>query len=119
MKSIEDKIFDQIIEWETKAGESFNDYFSHDSINDVSWAMWLLGKGYKEHATKIIVEINAGNRCIDQNVLYELKPVSEYADDLTREEVNDNFTYNMKIMAEFLAATDTYRTKFNNFIKDY
>ena len=87
---------DEIGNWEEETGESFTDRFMHDNVKDLSWAFWLLGKGYTEHALEIIKEIEAGNTCIDQDVLYDIYPDWEDQDK------------NIEIWAEFLAATPSY-----------
>lgn len=67
-----EELFDKIQNWEIDHSESFNDYFSHDNIRDSSWAFWLLGKGFNNHAHIIMDEILADNKCIDQEVLYHV-----------------------------------------------
>lgn len=91
----------KIRKWEFDAGESFTDQYMHDNVKDVSWAFWLLGKGYHERANELIDLIQAGNKCIDQELLYEL-----YGDP-------DNWTeefhmMNVALWAEFLIASDRY-----------
>lgn len=105
-----EELFQKIREWEIDVAESFNDRFSHDNISDQSWAFWLLGKGYIEHANKIIDEILKGEKCIDQVLLYDV-----YTDDLEWEEALDN---NTKLMAEFLTSTPYYTNKVTEFFNE-
>lgn len=44
----------RIRKWEMRAGESFTDYYMHDKVKNVSWAFWLLGKGFNERANELI-----------------------------------------------------------------
>lgn len=110
MKKEVREIFDIIAKFEMEQGESFNDCFSHDNISDNSWAFFLMGKGHVEHGNKIIDEKLKGNTCIDQELLYHVKPTGE--SDLDIKENYENWEYNMTLMAEFLAATQYYTIKF-------
>jgi hypothetical protein len=97
---------DKIREWELSAGESFTDYYMHDSVKDVSWAFWLLGKGFTERANELIDLIQAGETCIDQELLYEI-----YPQDITEGESSwdsDIHSANICLWAEFLVASDRY-----------
>ena len=105
-----------IISWEHDAGESFSDYFSHGTIKDVSWAFWLVGKGFSGHAEVIIAELNGGNKCLDQDLLYDIYP--EQDDDLDYDLICKNHDKNIKIMAEFLLATSTYKSRITKFLKE-
>lgn len=108
------ELFDKINAWVENAGESFTDYFMHDNVKDNSWAFWLLGKGYTEHANIIIVEILGGNNCIDQEVLYEVFP--EYLDDEGSVWSRENYEKNVMLWAEFLLSTPYYSDKVNKFL---
>lgn len=94
----------KIVEWEFSAGESFTDYYMHDHVKDVSWAFWLLGKGFVTRANTLIDLIQAGKKCIDQELLYNLH-------DHMQAYVNDQeaaHTDNVLLWAEFLVASDRY-----------
>jgi len=39
------QIYNKIIWWEREMGEDFNDNFSHDKVNGICWAFYLLGRG--------------------------------------------------------------------------
>ncbi len=110
------EVLKKILEWEQDAGESFVDYFCHDTIKDSSWAFFLLGKGLKGHATVIINEILDDNECIGQDVLYEIKP--EYSEDTPHVFNKENFEYNMSVVAEFIACTEYYVNQFVTFLKE-
>jgi hypothetical protein len=107
-----EELFQKITDWEIDKGESFNDYFSHSNISNQSWLFWLLGKGYIEHANRIIDEILKGEKCIDQVLLYDV-----YTEDdaLDWEEALDK---NTKLMAEFLTSTPYYTNKVTEFFND-
>lgn len=96
----------KIRSWELDAGESFTDYYMHDRVKNVSWAFWLLGKGFSERANTLIDLIQSGQQYIDQELLYEL-----YDQDITEgesswdEEVHKK---NILVWAEFLIASDRY-----------
>jgi hypothetical protein len=94
----------KIREWEMNAGESFTDYYMHDKVKDVSWAFWLLGKGFTERSNELIDLIQAGNKCIDQELLYDL-----YGDTYNGGEwTEDTHQHNILLWAEFLVASDRY-----------
>lgn len=102
-----------IEEWESEMGESFNDNFSHDNIKNSSWAFFLLGKGFQEHANNIITQILDGETCLDQEELYDIKKEVEGMGMTALEEV---WKFNRGIMSEFLCATPHYFEKFKIFI---
>lgn len=90
---------EKILSWEANAGESFTDYFMHNRVKDVSWAFWLLGKGYEERANILINKIQAGEKCIDQETLYHI-----HMDVWDEEE----FHKDVELWADFLTASDRY-----------
>lgn len=99
-----EELFDKITDWEADAGESFNDYFSHDSIKDSSWAFWLLGKGFTDHANEIINQILSQTTCIDQAVLYDIFPIRDENDNF----IFENYEKNLMLISEFLVSTSFY-----------
>ena len=99
-----EELFDKITDWEGEVGESFNDYFSHDSIKDSSWAFWLLGKGFHDHANEIINQILTEKMCIDQSVLYDIFPVYDDEDKF----IEKNYEKNLMLISEFLVSTPFY-----------
>ncbi len=107
------ELCEKIREFETKAGESFTDYYMHDNVKDTSWAFWLLGRGFTEHANIIIDEILAGETCIDQDTLYDVYP--EY--DEIGDWVKGSYEKNAMLWAEFLVATPYYLNSVNEFLK--
>ena len=111
-----EELIEKINNWVENAGESFTDYFMHDNVKDTSWAFWLLGKGYTEHANKIINEILAGETCIDQEILYEIFP--EYVGGETISWSRDNYDKNLVLWAEFLVATPYYLNKVTEFLTE-
>ena len=107
----------QIFEWEREAGESFTDYFMHDSVRDVSWAFWLLGKGFVERANEILNEVNADKKlCLDQELLYDIYPSYEGKDCSWNE---DNYYKNVRLWAEFLVSTDIYFQRITEWFDNY
>ena len=117
MKSKE-KIFEEIVVWEESMGECFYDYFCHDNISNVSWAFFLLGKGFVKHANDIVNEHVNNDGYVGQEELYELKPVNGGEIELSVDEERENWRYNMEVMSEFLSLTDFYQNKLTNFFKE-
>lgn len=110
-------MFQRIIAWEREAGESFTDYYMHDNVRDVSWAFWLLGKGFVERANEILNEINADKKlCLDQELLYDIYPTYEGEDCSWNE---DNFYKNVKLWAEFLVSSDIYLQRTTEWFDNY
>ena len=74
-----------IIEWEAEAQESFTDYYMHDCINWADWSKWLFHNGHKDRSMKIYHQIQKGNTCIDQELLFRVhgcetpKDLEDYA----------------------------------------
>lgn len=99
-----EELFDEITKWEVEVGESFNDYFSHDSISDSSWAFWILGKGFNVHANEIIKQILTERTCIDQEILYNIFPVYDENDNF----IEENYDKNLMLLSEFLVSTPYY-----------
>lgn len=104
----------RIRKWEMRAGESFTDYYMHDKVKNVSWAFWLLGKGFNERANELIDLIQSGERCIDQELLYELYGDS-YNGGIWTEETH---MQNVELWAEFLIASDRYWNEIVQWFKE-
>lgn len=101
---------EKIRDWENDAGESFTDYFMHDNVYAVSWAFWLAGKGYTDKANEIIGEVESGNKCIDQEVLFDIVDNKNFTDEV-------HFK-NILIWSDFLLATETYVKRVSEFFKE-
>ncbi len=115
-KLTKNTLFNIICDWESNAGEDFMDYYMHDNIKNASWAFWLLGKGYIEHANIIVKLILDGERCIDQETLYYVYPIDyKYTNEINEE----NYNKNIMLWSEFLVSTDFYTDSFLEFIKEY
>jgi hypothetical protein len=112
VKSAEDAVT-RIIDWEIEAGETFTDYFMHDTVDDGAWAYWLLAKGYVKHANNILMEILAGEKCIAQDILYEVYDEREGDNGYSEE----NIVKNIELMAEFLFADSKYLELLNKFLE--
>lgn len=108
-------MIEKITNWESEAGESFWDYFAHDNIKDNSWAFWLLGKGFTDKANEIIDLILKGEKCIDQETLYDVFPSSDSNGNNWNEE---NYNKNIDLMSEFLLATEYYKTKVTKWLEE-
>lgn len=103
------KLAAKIRAWELAAGESFTDYYMHDKVKDVSWAFWLLGKGYSERANELIDLIQAGNKCIDQELLYHLNYDESQYDGFNWDTVVEPvYMKDVLLWAKFLVASDRY-----------
>lgn len=90
----------KIREWEMNAGESFTDYYMHDRVKNVSWAFWLLGKGFSQRANFLIDMITA-SQYLEQEILYDLHGDLEEWSEETHQQ-------NILLWAEFLVASDRY-----------
>lgn len=90
----------KIREWELSAGESFTDYYMHDRVKNVSWAFWLLGKGFSQRANFLIDMITA-SQYLEQDILYDLYGDLEAWNETTHMQ-------NVQLWAEFLVASDRY-----------
>lgn len=95
------ELLEKIIAWEYRAGESFIDYFMDDNVKPVSWAFWLLGKGHKEHANKLINMIQAKERP-DQHEMFEMHTYE--LEDFDQE----LYEKDMLLCAEFLTDSERY-----------
>ena len=110
-----EKLADLILKWESRAGESFADYYMHDNVKDVSWAFWLLGKGFTERANELIDEIQGGNKCIDQELLYDLYG----SEDDFGGWVYESHKRNVLLWAEFLCASNRYFKDIEHWFLNY
>lgn len=112
-------MFQRIVDWEREAGESFTDYYMHDNVRDVSWAFWLLGKGFVERANEILNEVNDDKKlCLDQELLYDIYPSYEYTEQ-TNTWNEDNYYKNVRLWAEFLVSTDIYLQRIMEWFDNY
>lgn len=103
-----------VIDWEKEYGEDFFDYFCHDNIKESSWAFYLLGLGYSEHANKIIDEI-LKDEYIDQELLFHVNSEEDCRSEL---DLNNAHNSNLRIMCEFLCATPYYFDIVKSFFKN-
>lgn len=117
MRYTKEELVNKISEWEHEAGESFTDYFMHDNVKTLSWAFWLLGKGFTEHALVIIRGLEKGETYFDQEELFEIYPEHSYEDGKEPEWNPDSYEKNTEIWAEFLVATDSYQERVLKFFK--
>ncbi len=106
------ELVEKIRDWENDAGEGFYDYFAHDRVANISWAFWLIGKGFTDHGKAIVAEHNKEgntNHYVGQDELYDIYPtyegINEYGDP---KYVEENYEKNLLLMAEFLLATPIY-----------
>lgn len=110
------ELVEKIRDWEMDAGEGFYDYFAHDRVSNVSWAFWLIGKGFNEHGIAILEEHNKeGNTTnyVGQEELYEIYPT--YNGEKWSEE---NHEKNLLLMAEFLLATPIYTKRLTDWFEE-
>lgn len=112
-----DELVEKIGSWESDAGESFKDYFMHDNVKALSWAFYLLGRGFTEHALIIIGGLEKGETYFDQEELFDIYPEYIY-DEVGIETWNsESYDKNLIIWAEFLVATASYRERVNKFFE--
>ncbi len=65
-------IFDKIIDWENRVQEDFTDNYMHDCIDWEQWTEFLIKNGYEERAAHIKYQMDKGNSCIDQQLLFNV-----------------------------------------------
>lgn len=100
----------RIREWELNVGESFTDYYMDDRVKEVSWAFWLLGKGYKERAN-VLIDMITNRESIDQQLKFEVH--------LTSGDWNEEFYLkDIALWAEFLTASDRYFKDISEWFED-
>lgn len=132
------EIADKISEWEYEAGESFTDYFMHDTVLDEDWGKWLIKVGHKERGEAILKSVESHKEanqfcCQDQEFLYGIYVHPEfveslswkkcisydviYDDDLDNEANRDK---DRLLWAQFILDPDNlfYLDKFNTFLED-
>jgi hypothetical protein len=110
-----EEIVQRIYKWEEDMGESFNDYFSHDYIDNKTWASFLRSKGFADHANQIIKTMKADNGYVDQEELYHIYPEH----DEKHMWIKEGYEKNMDIMGEFLATNEVYHNMVTKFFKKY
>lgn len=107
------RLVDKIIEWEHEAGEGFTDYFMHDLINDVEWAIWLKTKGFEERAYEILEETESSTfGVIDQQFLFNIH------DEGQESYWKDDYRKDVELWAEFILRSEKYVEKVNNFFEE-
>lgn len=116
------ELVQKIREWEVDAGESFYDYFAHDNVNFVSWAFWLIGKGFTEHGNAIITEYRKEENTthyVGQEELFDIYPEyvgkNKYGDPKF---IEKNYLKNLTLLAEFLLATPVYTERVMKFFEE-
>lgn len=104
--------------WEMDAGESFTDYYLSGAVKPVSWAFWLLGKGFVGKANPLITRINNGERYIDQDEMFHVfyDPDRQSWDDW--DHADRIYFKDFKLWAEFLTASDRYFDDICAWLKD-
>ena len=120
-----ENIVKTISTWEVEAGESFSDYFMHDNINDRHWAEWLESKGFTERAELIKLELDAGETCLDQQLLFEVHSsvvIDDYENSsafgTTWPNIIENYDKDITLWAEYIHSNPELYMKFVEFIKD-
>lgn len=100
-----EELVDRITDWESEAAESFNDYFTADSIDFGKWIDFLRKKGFSDIANENEEECRKSEYgwCVDQSLLFDL--VGEYeGGKYNKEKNNENFLY----LAEFILEDPKY-----------
>lgn len=100
----------QLRAWELDNGEGFTDYYMDGYVKPVSWAFWLLGKGYVIKANMLIDKITH-SEYLDQDELFHI----HYSDDIEWGPDQKGFDAaeavyekDFLIWVEFLCASDRY-----------
>ena len=107
----EDDIYDIIVEFDRINYQSFDRGFCW-RIHIPAFLGFLIGKGYKEVASKYMtIYKNGGTTYGPRNTR---RPVffHDFIDELDKQEVNTRL-----LLAEFIASTDVYKERFNEFYK--
>lgn len=111
------KLAQTLRDWEMDAGESFTDYYMDDRVKPVSWAFWLLGKGYTEKANKLIDDITA-RRSVGQMDTFHI----HYADGMSWSDwdaADATYFKDFLIWADFLCASDRYFKDIKEWLEDW
>lgn len=106
-----EEMAEMIGEWEHKNGESFVDYFGHDSINHLIWSGWVIGKGYRTKGNAMVTSMwvqqqRAQRKSLDMEEMFEIYPTY-----IGQKYMEKNEIKNRMILAEFLIEVDIYREK--------
>lgn len=113
--------------WEQSVGEDFLDYFFDDVVYINSWALWLLGKGYRQRANFLIESIqnneidNLDNDSKFHPNLTELhyweaekqihaNPIAEYNDSNYTSLYNSDIALWVEFLLSIASYKDTYLT---------
>lgn len=113
MKRTAEQMYEYIRKWEMDAGESFLDYFD-GSLNEANLLFWAMGKGYITEEGFKAWE-NEGSSVSGDDIVYGEEPYSIVKWD-NGEWVEEDYEKAMKILAEFLASTDTYQERVDQFL---
>jgi len=111
------EVVQKIEEWEFDNGESFNDYFSHDSIDATHWAEFLSKHGH-DVVSKQILEECASNKngwCMDQQLMFELYPLHD-EDGNWIEGSND--TLNKTVLVDYFFENEDLLESAKNFLNE-
>ena len=115
------ELLDKIETWEAEHGESFNDYFSHDNIDPLEWALFLELKGLTEWANEIRTEVADYQKKIqmdycNQDTMFEHYPLYTSYDPPVYSEENER--KNNEILCEFLLMDEKYTKKLEDFFNE-
>ncbi|MFQ3543474.1 hypothetical protein Q7A53_05260 [Halobacillus rhizosphaerae] len=118
-----DDIYKVIINWQMEMGEDFLDYFE-SNLTIPSYMFWCLGKGYlsKERFNEWEKQKSLGNFESDSamSVVYNHYDNDNgfavvHSDDWEEEKEKEAYM----ILAEFISESNTYKTRLNDFLRDY
>ena len=107
-----EQMYEDIRKWEYDAGETFLDYFD-GSLNEATLLFWAMGKGYIDEEGFKAWEKE--QHVSGDDIVYGDEPFSivKQTDGRWQEE---EYEYAMRILGEFLASSDTYQRRVNEFI---
>ena len=117
----------RIRNFECSAGECFLDYYFSTKVKSVSWAFWLLGKGYLERANMIINEVTKfGDKYNACEVLYFVNyaPIKVDVDgnkhvvEMHWDEGYKEYFLDCQLWSEFLISSDRYKGDFDKWLNN-
>lgn len=104
------EIVDWIRHWECFAGESFHDYFTHDTVEDEDWLPFLREKGFNERADEIVEDSKGHSCCLDQHLLYDIYSYEKWNE--------EDYQKDLALMAEFFLRNPQYYGEFQKFMAE-
>lgn len=109
-----EQMYKDIRNWEMDAGESFLDYFG-SNLNESNLLFWAMGRGYIDEEGFKAWEKDKYSS--GDSIIYGEEPYS-IVKESDEDKDEDGYEKAMKILAEFLASSDTYQKRVGHFLSD-